>query len=307
MVKPIVVWRFRDGKPGHDRQSAGLLGAMATSLPLAVHEVDAPSITRPWWAAICRQLPVALAALPRPQLLVGAGHACEWPMLAAYRCCGGRSVYLMKPTLPCRTFDLCFIPTHDGVSAGPHVVTTQGVLNDIVPDDAPRDGPVPILVGGPSRHHAWDEAAVLRQIASVVFGSRERHFVISDSRRTPPSTSAALADFAQQGVAFVAHRDVATAWLVQTLIRAPAAWVTADSMSMLFEALTAGCAVGVIDVPAARDDRITRIVPALVGEGLVVPLAAWLKAGQLPRPARLLAEARRCASIAIERLLLAVS
>ncbi|MGE3773460.1 MAG: ELM1/GtrOC1 family putative glycosyltransferase [Gammaproteobacteria bacterium] len=300
---PLTVWRFHDGKPGHDRQSAGLLAALARRRPLEVIDLDARDCGLAWWHPLLRRLPASLARRPAPALVVGAGRACEWPVVAARRAHRARAVYLMKPNLPPRCFDLCLVPQHDGAKAGPHVEPTQGVLNDILPGTGPRDGPVLVLVGGPSAHHAWDEAALLRQIASLVFGRRERHFALSDSRRTPPSTTAKLAEFAQPGVSVHSHLDTPLAWLREALARAPEAWVTADSVSMLFEALSAGCAVGVIEVPAQRADRINAIAPALAAGGLVGTLPAWLANPRLPRLPQPLAEATRCAELVDRRLL----
>jgi hypothetical protein len=78
-------------------------------------------------------------------------------------------------------------------------------------------------------------------------------------------------------------------------MQAPVAWVSADSVSMLFEALSAGCAVGVLEVPARRADRITRIAPALLAESRVVSLAQWLTSGAWPAQPPLM-EAARCAA-----------
>lgn len=304
MSAPVVVWRFLDGKAGHERQSAGLLGALARRRPLALHAIGVAGLRITPWQALARRLPPPLAALPAPALLVGAGHACEWPLVAARRARGGQSVYLMKPTLPTRCFDLCLVPRHDGVPRGAHVEPTVGVLNDLEPGAAPRTGPVPILVGGPSKHHGWDEAGLLRQIAALLAADagRPREFVLSDSRRTPAATSAALAALAGEGVAFVSHREVDGEWLRGILSRSPAAWVTADSVSMLFEALTAGCALGVLEVPARRADRISGIAAQLERDGLATPLAGWLREGRLAAPAAPLAEAARCAALVDERL-----
>ena len=303
MSAPVVVWRFHDGKAGHDRQTAGLLRALAERLPLAIHALPVASVRISAWRGLRRRLPAALAALPAPQLLLGAGHACEWPLIAARRARGGRSVYLMKPSFPTPCFDLCFVPRHDGVPGGPHVEQTEGVLNDLAPGPRDRPGPSMVLVGGPSKHHGWDEAGLLRQVASIVFGSRPRKLVITDSRRTPAATAAALASFEREGVRFVSHRDVGDEWLRETLAQAPAAWVTADSVSMLFEAMTAGCAVGLLEVPAIRNDRISGIAPGLLRAGRVSSLASWLASGELPPPPAPLAEAARCAAIVHARLL----
>lgn len=300
---PLTVWRFHDGKPGHARQSAGLLLALARRRPLEVVDLDARDCGVAWWHPLLRRLPAGLAPRPAPALVVGAGHACEWPVLATRRAHRTRAVYLMKPTLPPACFDLCLVPQHDGLAAGPHVEPTLGVLNDVVPGTGPRDGPALVLIGGPSAHHAWDEDALLRQIASLVFGRRERHFALSDSRRTPASTAAKLHDFAQPGVSVHSHHDTPPDWLRLALARAPETWVTADSVSMLFEALSAGCAVGVLEVPAKRADRINAIAPALVAGGLVGSLDAWLAEPRLPRLPQPLAEAARCAELVERRLL----
>jgi mitochondrial fission protein ELM1 len=299
---PVVVWRFLDGKAGHERQSAGLLAALARRRPLAVQSIGVAGLRITPWQVLLRRLPPALDALPAPALLVGAGHACEWPLLAARRARGGRSVYLMKPTLPTRCFDLCLVPRHDGATPSTHVEPTIGVLNDLEAGPGPRTGPIPILIGGPSKHHAWDEAGLLRQIAAVTAVGTQ-HFVLSDSRRTPATTSAALAGLAREGLEFVSHREVDAEWLRGTLARAPAAWVTADSVSMLFEALSAGCALGVLEVPARRADRISAIAPQLLRDGLAGTLEAWRRDGCLAAPATPLAEAARCAGLVEARLL----
>lgn len=304
MGPPVVVWRFLDGKPGHERQSAGLLAALAQQRPLVLHAIRVAGLRLGPWQALAGRLPARLSALPAPALLVGAGHACEWPLIAARRARGGRSIYLMNPTLPTRCFDLCLVPRHDGVASSAHVEPTLGVLNDLEIGVGARTGPVPILVGGPSRHHAWDEAGLLAQIRALVATPGEPgQFVIGDSRRTPAATSAALAAAAGGRVGFISHRAVGGEWLRDTLLRAPAAWVTADSVSMLFEALTAGCALGVLDVPARRRDRISGIAAQLLHDGLATSLEAWRQHGRLPPPASPLAEATRCAALVDARLL----
>ncbi len=298
MSVPLVVWRICDGKPGHDRQTGGLVSALEDEVPLIIHSLPATAAKYAPWLAWRRRFPAG-AALPDPDLVLGAGRACQWPMLAARRARGGRAVYLMNPALPRRCFDLCLVPRHDGVPAGATVELTTGVLND-VRRAAARSGRTLVLIGGPSRHHGWDEAALLRQVASIVFGSRERDLVITDSRRTPPGTAAALTQFARPGVRVVSHCDTPPEWLPGELSTAAAVWVTADSVSMIFEAWTAGAALGLIEVPARRDDRISRLAGKLCARGVVTPMAEWLVRGELRRPP-VLAEAERCARLLVRR------
>ncbi|MGH8595320.1 MAG: ELM1/GtrOC1 family putative glycosyltransferase, partial [Gammaproteobacteria bacterium] len=193
MSAPIVVWRFLDGKAGHERQTAGLLKALAPLLTINSFEIDVRRLRRPFLAYLRRLWPVV--GLPPPALLIGAGRACQWPMLAAQRARGGRTVYCMKPTLPSRWFDWCLIPQHDGAVRSANIEPTVGVLNDLEQAGTASPPATLVLIGGPSRHHVWDEDVVLKQIGSVVFGRRDEALVISDTRRTPASTSAKLQGF----------------------------------------------------------------------------------------------------------------
>jgi mitochondrial fission protein ELM1 len=173
------------------------------------------------------------------------------------------------------------------------------VLNDVHCGAAALRAQTLILIGGPSRHHGWDELALLDQVARVLAGTRGP-VVISDSRRTPHATRVALATLARPGVTFEASARGDPGWLPHALCAATAVWVTADSVSMLFEALTAGAGVGLLDVPVRRFARIARIAPMLVAEGLVTPLAAWRPGAPL-RAIEPLAEAARCAALILAR------
>ena len=51
--------------------------------------------------------------LPKPDILLGAGHATHLDIITAKLKFGGKSVIIMKPTLPYCMFDLCLIPKHD--------------------------------------------------------------------------------------------------------------------------------------------------------------------------------------------------
>ena len=107
-----VVWRLVDGKPGHEKQSAGLLQALAEFTPLAVYEFDM-RFKALLWRQLRRYVQRRPADIPSPDLIVGVGHRTHVPMLLARAVCGGRSVVLMKPTLPHGLFDLVFVPRHD--------------------------------------------------------------------------------------------------------------------------------------------------------------------------------------------------
>ena len=58
-------------------------------------------------------------------------------------------------------------------------------------------------------------------------------------------------------------------WIFEEMQKAEAVWVTEDSVSMIYEALTAGCKVGLIQIDRAKEDRITRSVQHLIDQKLV--------------------------------------
>ncbi len=282
---PTVVWWFRDGKAGHDNQARGLIDALQRLIPLDVHEVPLPPLGRLLVDAVTGRFGAG-RALPDPALLIGAGHGTHPALLAARRARGGRAVVLMKPSLPRAWFDLCVIPRHDGVAPAPNVLITDGVLNAIPPAVGKDPHQGLILIGGPSAHHGWSETELLAQLRVVLARDTGIQWRIAGSRRTPASTAPLLRALAGTQVQFIAHEDTDAAWLPAQLARAAVVWVTEDSMSMLYEALTAGAATGLLAVPRRRADRVTRAIDALIEAERVTPFDVWQKthALRLPEP-----------------------
>ena len=270
MARALVVWQWTDGKRGHERQCEGLLQALAKRRSLDHHLLPVPSSPlQRLWDFLSASLP-ALRELPNPDLILGAGRACALPMLAARRARGGRVVCIMRPQLPPACFDLCVIPRHDGVAPSAHVELSEGPLNAMRPAARREASLGVILLGGPSAHHTWDEQAMLAQVAQLLAARPDMRWLATDSRRSPTSLAARLA--AHDGLGFFSHRDTAPDWLPNLLARAEQVWVSADSVSMIYEALSAGARVGVLDVPVQRADRISAIVGDLLARGLVMSL-----------------------------------
>ncbi|MCE2424110.1 MAG: mitochondrial fission ELM1 family protein [Pseudomonadales bacterium] len=105
--------------------------------------------------------------LPPPDLLIGVGHGIHLPLLIARIVCGGRSVVLMKPTLPYRCFELLFVPEHDRTRRRGNVVPTHGVICPAKVDDKETDAGL-ILLGGPSPHFDWSNPDVGNQVERIV-------------------------------------------------------------------------------------------------------------------------------------------
>lgn len=282
-----------DGKPGHENQTLGLAQALAELIATDVFDIPVKRGWRGWpdlMAGRCGQG----RGLPDPDLLLGAGHATHAAMLACRRARGGRAVVLMGPSLPRRWFDLCIVPEHDGVPPGAHVLLTRGVLNPQRPAPVKDADLGLILVGGPSRHYGWDEQSLCGQVAAIVARDK-RHWVLATSRRTPASTVAALRGMTASNLDVVPSDQTAPGWLATQLAPASVAWVSEDSVSMLYEALTAGAACGVLPVPVRRAGRVRAGLQALLDAGVIGDFEGWLHGRAPVAPDQPFNEAVRCA------------
>lgn len=290
----LTVWRFTDGKRGHENQSLGLVEALCR---LADCRVETLTVAKAWphflsW--LLGRFPAG-KSLPRPDLILGAGHATHWAMLAARRAHGGKIAVLMKPSLPLSWFDWVIAPAHDGLTESASVLTTQGAINRIRPSSTQDARRGLMLIGGPSAEYGWSETALLKQIHLIALHRPEVAWQLTTSRRTPAGFLANLAKLGLPNVKAVGHDEVSSGWLPEQFALAAQAWVTPDSASMVYEALTSGAAVGVFDLPYARPGRVARGLEKLAQENRLTAFSDWERSGKLQANIQALNEAERCA------------
>ncbi len=295
-----TIWLLGDGKPGHENQSLGLTDALGRILPCEVHRISIAGVK-----GLFKRMKAAAATsagLPKPDLIVGAGHATHPSLVRLARKNGARSIVLMKPGLPMGWFDLCIVPEHDfpnGCNRG-NVVLTKGALNRVAPPvNGARNGKM-ILIGGPSSSHGWDGKALLDALAEV---SKEGHWQLTDSRRTPEGFIDEIRKRVP-GIEIFPHQQTAPEWLPGKLASAEEAWATEDSVSMVYETLSSGAKVGLLPAPRHEGtSRILRGIEDLISKGFLTPFADWQRSGMLTAPPETLREADRCARIVVDRLL----
>ena len=296
----LVVWRFVDGKPGHEKQSSGLLQGIEALCPVEVYEFDMR-----FKALLYRQLRARLLGrdtdLPRPHLLIGVGHRTHLPLLVARLVCGGKSIVLMKPSLPHRWFDLLFIPQHDRHRRAAHVIETRGVICPTT--DAPKDPSQGlILLGGANPHFVWSNNDIATQIREIARASPDVHWQVCDSRRTPPGLGEVLP--VAPNLVYRSWRSTPSDFLEQTLARTTYVWVTADSASMLYESLSARAHVGVIHLEPKhprRPSKHARGIGLLLAQGHIrLTTGGYDLDGDGDSP-RFFPENHRCARIVVER------
>ena len=250
------ILQLTDGKRGHEVQVEGLLSALAerSEIRLSKYHVKDKAGLR------------CLVHAP-PQLLLSAGsatHLSLWYWGWRFR---AKTVVLMKPGLPNFLFDACIIPEHDQVRGGKNVLSTKGSLNNIRNKTSanPRHGL--ILIGGPSKHVLWDSVSIATQVNSVVRQNPDIHWHLTTSRRTPEGF------LKQLGVAMnlSAHLavDLPHDWLRTQYAQASVAWVSNDSVNMVYESLTAGLRVGVLNSPSINKSRVMQGLTQLLNQGLI--------------------------------------
>lgn len=297
--RAIRIWRLTDGKPGHDNQTRGLSDALAECTPVEVFDVavGASALASAWSVARGR----LDGTLPRADLVLGAGHRTHLGLLTAARCNTAPAIVLMKPSLPLRLFDLCIIPEHDEIAPAANVILTRGAINRIRPGSDACEHIGLVLIGGPSAHYTWPQARVIEQVRCVIEENEASRWTVAVSRRTPLATLQVLKRTLPARTPVLASEDVGPDWLARELPRAGRVWVTQDSVSMVYESLTAGAATGLIELTSATETRITRAMRALENEGAVLGFSAWRAGHRLAPPKTPLHEAARCAREVLQR------
>lgn len=276
------------------QQIRGLIKALGRELPICEIALRAEPVTRALAYLVAGRFPPG-EQHPAPDLIIGAGHRTHLNMLAAQRARGGKTVVLMKPSLPRRLFDLCLIPQHDAVAPARNVILTHGALNTIEHSSAadPRVGL--ILLGGLSRHYQWHDADILEAVGKLATATPDVQWTLTTSPRTPASLLSALSALPMSNLQVVPFQQTTEGWLSSVLSLAGQVWVTPDSVSMVYEALTSGAGVGVFDLPPRHSSRVVRGLERLVQSGWVTRFRNWQPGQTLPRLAGELNEAARCA------------
>jgi hypothetical protein len=204
----------------------------------------------------------------------------------------------MRPSLPLRCFDLCIAPSHDFPKkpTRKNLILTRGAINRVQAGEAPKTGKL-ILIGGPSKTHAWDDEAMLNMLCKITEG--DSAWQLTDSRRTPEGFLE-QARMRLKGLEIFSCLQTPPDWLPSKLREADEVWVSEDSVSMIYEALSSGARVGLLTVPRLnRSSRVLRGIDDLIEAGYLTPFCAWQKTGQLNRAPETLNEAEYCAEIVL--------
>ena len=262
--KVKIIWRLLDGKTGHEKQTQSLIDALKSETVIKSVNIDVRSFLFSILFLVNK-----LKELPKPDFIIGAGHKTHFSILYLKYIFGGKTILIMKPSLPCNWFDLCIIPNHDKFKSKGLVYWTKGVLantsNSIKKDE--KKGL--ILVGGISKHYQWDSEIVVNQIQKLLNNNSSINFILSTSRRTPKDFIVKIKKFTFVNLKIHSIKKQNKNWLKDQMKKVKYAWISEDSISMIYESLTAGQNVGLISLKIKGKSRITKEMDRLKKERLV--------------------------------------
>lgn len=296
----LNIWRFTDGKPGHDSQSIGLCAAIERLKPCQRFDIPVDTFFNSCNHFLFKRFPSG-KDLPDPSIMIGAGHGTHLPMLAARRVRNGRIIVLMTPSLPLSFFDLCIIPKHDRPPDRDNIIATTGALNPIqFNHDKILDQGL-ILLGGPSSHYQWNNPSILKQIKEIITVHNDIQWVIADSPRTPKDTLTAIRGLADENITLLHYENTDTNNIHKQIFTSNYIWVSTDSISMIYESLSSGASVGLLEVAQKQDNRVSNGINALIKQNQLTTFSAWQEKSRLAPNDIKLNEAQRCVLLLSER------
>lgn len=300
--QPSVIWVLDDGKPGHRNQSLGLAEAIERLVSTEIHLITLPHPSGLFFRI--KSVRAQARSLPQPQLIIAAGHRTHLPLIYLAHKTKAHSVVLMRPSLPLGWFDRCLIPEHDfrrGDDVPANVMLTKGALNRVQHDPEAKSNSGLFLIGGESRGFGFDGDELHSTIREIVEHDPEREWMLTDSRRTPEDFILKISD---HRIALHSHQETGPEWLPGQLRSASVVWVTEDSVSMIYEALSSGARVGLLPMPRIKKPgRVAVGIESLVQLGLICRYEEWQQSPEMPGGEKVLAEAERCGKAIIEDLL----
>lgn len=277
---PHPAWILCQPLAGMQAQALGFAGALDLDPELKLLEPPAPwrYVTARLWPAPLRV--VGLDAAAAPDLVLGCGGTAA-PVGAALRRPGRQVVHVQHPRMDPARFDVVVVTRHDGLT-GPNVIVTRTALHAVTParlaaaraEWAPVLAHLPrplvaVLVGGSNGRYRLDArvAADLGQKLAGMMRLDRVGLALTPSRRTAPAATEALARAVRPLGGWVWDGQGANPYF-GLLALADAIIVTADSVSMISEAVATAAPVMLAPLPghSRRQGRFARM---LVADGRV--------------------------------------
>ena len=198
-IKELRIVALLDGRPGHEKQTMGIIQALEQELMFrpSGYDVKVFSLDCPL-TQTCR-LFLPLAGLSHQQigkadLLIGTGSRTHLPMLLYKKKYAIPAITCMTPPRHLRKrFDLCFVPEHDGITEERNVMLTAGAPNCSQNKRKHRKECGLILLGGvDTKSHLWESRQIVEMVEKIVKKDSQILWTVSSSPRTPQDTIARI-------------------------------------------------------------------------------------------------------------------
>ena len=296
-----TAWVLHDGKAGMRSQALGLAEATGCSF------VEKPLGVRPPWSILPPQLWLlpqyaisggkSLLAPPWPDFVIACGRNAALPALRIRRASAGRTLVaqIQDPRVRRSEFDLIVAPEHDQLR-GPRVIVTSGAVHRVTAArlEAERcrfpklaDLPRPIvaaLIGGANKAYRLtlkrltEIADALAALLSETGGS----MLLTPSRRTGERGTAILRARLGSFPGMVWDGAGDNPYFAY-LALADALLVTADSVSMISEAVATGKPVHILGLEGGNA-KFSRFHAAMQAAGITRPFAGRIETWSYPIP-----------------------
>ena len=312
--KALRIGVFYDGRPGHEKQPQGILDSLSKRIPISTteFEIERKTMFHEVWDWLWYFL-IPQQSLNRQKqeldLLIGTGSRTHIPMLGLKKKYDIPVTTAMSPSpLLINRFDLCFVPVHDGLSDRSNVFQTIGPPNVSAADGKHDPDKGLILIGGiDEKSHYWNSDTLRKQLLNLFNDPTIGQWTVTSSPRTPKQTCEMVEVLVgnNNNINFFPFEKTEKGWVEQQYNLNKYVWVTADSMSMVYEALSAGCHVGLLPVQwKKKKSKFRRSEDFLIDEGFVISFDGWMNGKETRWPSKgALNEADRCAQEIIKRLI----
>lgn len=256
MLKKCKITAILDGSPGHEKQTEGIIRALEKYVCV---EITRLKIKKTFLSDIVSWLKVVVGLCWKTgktkniDFVIGTGTHTHPHVIKMGYAGGAKKIICMFPApFLIKMFDLCFVPNHDRPSPGKNIFLTVGPPNISKNKNIHKKDTGLILIGGvDEKSHVWDSDKICGYIEHIVSAeSVNLNWTISSSPRTPEEMDAKISRFAsaRENISFFPFADTPKGWVEKRYDTSGIVWVTADSLSMVYEALTAGCTTGIIPV-----------------------------------------------------------
>lgn len=231
-------------------------------------------------------------------IVISAGTSCVWVNLVVSRQNKAKSIHIMRPGLfSTKRFDLTIIPRHDNPKVRKNIAVTDGALNLIDENYLKEQSEIlskdyvslksstlkiGLLLGGNTKDYKLTKQAVGKIINRIKRISLEvgLEILVTTSRRTPKDVEETvkkeLTDFSNCKLKVIANEKNIPGIVAAVLGLCSVIVVTAESISMVSEAVSSGKLVVVVDtshkteaIPSGINIRHRRFLENLKEQGYI--------------------------------------